>query len=104
MVTTYGKISPLLSLGAGFDHNFSGRKNIILNGAVLGYDKDYLKAVIDNGNEHLLTPLFFYYLVIQSDTSPINPDDEEKLDFIDNLKARLENINNYHKKLATIAE
>ena len=66
--------------------------------------KDYLKAVIDNGNEHLLTPLFFYYLVIQSDTSPINPDDEEKLDFIDNLKARLENINNYHKKLATIAE
>lgn len=46
-VTTYGKISPLLSLGAGFDQNFSGRKNIILNGAVLGYDKDYLESKVD---------------------------------------------------------
>lgn len=46
-VTTKGKISPLLSLGAGFDYNFSGRKNIILNGAVLGYDKDYLESKID---------------------------------------------------------
>lgn len=46
-VTTYGNISPLLSLGAGFDHNFSGRKNIILNGAVLGYDKEYLESKVD---------------------------------------------------------
>ena len=46
-VTTYGKISPLLSLGAGFDPNFSGRKNIILNGAVLGYDKEYLESKVD---------------------------------------------------------
>ena len=46
-VTTYGKISPLLSLGAGFDQNFSGRKNIILNGAVLGYDKEYLGSKVD---------------------------------------------------------
>ena len=38
-VTTYGKISPLLS--------FSGRKNIILNGAVLGYDKEYLESKVD---------------------------------------------------------
>ena len=46
-VTTYGKISPLLSLGAGFDLNFSGRRNIILNGAVLGYDKEFLESKID---------------------------------------------------------
>ena len=46
-VTTYGNISPLLSLGAGFDQNFSGRKNIILNGAVLGYDKEYLESKVD---------------------------------------------------------
>lgn len=46
-VTTYGNISPLLSLGAGFDLNFSGRKNIILNGAVLGYDKEYLESKVD---------------------------------------------------------
>ena len=46
-VSTYGNISPLLSLGAGFDPNFSGRKNIILNGAVLGYDKEYLESKVD---------------------------------------------------------
>lgn len=46
-VTTNGNISPLLSLGAGFDQNFSGRKNIILNGAVLGYDKEYLESKVD---------------------------------------------------------
>lgn len=42
-VVTSGKISPLLSLGAGFDYNYSGRKNIYLNGAMLGYEKDFLK-------------------------------------------------------------
>lgn len=42
-----GNISPLLSLGAGFDYNYSGRKNIYLNGAVLGYDKEYLESKID---------------------------------------------------------
>jgi len=42
-VNTYGNISPLLSLGAGFDYNYSGRKNIYLNGAVLGYDKKFLQ-------------------------------------------------------------
>ena len=31
-VKTSGKISPLLSLGAGFDMNYTGRKNILLNG------------------------------------------------------------------------
>lgn len=42
-IKSYGKISPLLSLGSGFDFNYSGRKNIYLNGAVLGYDKNFLK-------------------------------------------------------------
>lgn len=42
-VKTFGKISPLLSLGAGFDYNYSGRKNIYLNGAILGYDKKFLQ-------------------------------------------------------------
>ena len=46
-VITRGKISPLLSLGVGFDYNFSGRKNIMLNGAVLGYDKKFLESKID---------------------------------------------------------
>ena len=46
-VKTWGNISPLLSLGAGFDYNFSGRKNIMLNGAVLGYSKEFLESKID---------------------------------------------------------
>ena len=46
-VKTYGKISPMLSLGAGFDHNYTGRENIFLNGAVLGYDKKFLKSKVD---------------------------------------------------------
>lgn len=46
-VKTYGKISPLLSLGAGFDYNYSGRKNIFLNGAVLGYDREFLESKLD---------------------------------------------------------
>ena len=43
-VKTYGRISPLLALGAGFDYNYSGRENIYLNGAILGYDKKFLES------------------------------------------------------------
>lgn len=46
-VKTNGNISPMLSLGAGFDYNYSGRKNIFLNGAVLGYDKEFLESKVD---------------------------------------------------------
>lgn len=46
-VKTYGKISPLLSLGAGFDYNYSGARNIYLNGAVLGYSKDFIEEKYD---------------------------------------------------------
>ena len=46
-VKTYGKISPLLALGAGFDPNYSGRENIYLNGAILGYDKQFLESKYD---------------------------------------------------------
>lgn len=46
-VKTNGRISPLLSLGAGFDYNYSGRDNIMLNGAVLGYDREFLEKKMD---------------------------------------------------------
>lgn len=42
-VFTEGNISPFLSLGLGFDSRYTGRKNIFLNGAVLGYDKEFLE-------------------------------------------------------------
>jgi lipopolysaccharide transport system ATP-binding protein len=46
-VVAHGKISPLLTLGAGFDNNFSGAKNIYLNGAILGYDKEFIDEKFD---------------------------------------------------------
>ena len=34
--TIRGRVAPLLELGAGFDHELSGRENVFLNGALLG--------------------------------------------------------------------
>lgn len=45
--TINGKIAPLLELGAGFDENYNGRENIYLNGAILGYSKEYLDSKYD---------------------------------------------------------
>lgn len=42
-VTSNGNIVPMLELGSGFDHDLTGRENIFLNGAILGYSKDFLK-------------------------------------------------------------
>lgn len=41
-VTLYGNVVPMLELGSGFDPELSGRENVYLNGAILGYDKDFL--------------------------------------------------------------
>ncbi len=38
-----GSIVPMLELGSGFDHDLTGRENIFLNGAILGYSKEYLE-------------------------------------------------------------
>ena len=46
-VNINGNIAPLLSLGAGFDKNYSGRENIFLNGAILGYNEEFLKSKYD---------------------------------------------------------
>ena len=46
-ITTKGKIAPLLELGAGFDLNYSGKDNIFLNGAFLGYSEEFLKEKYD---------------------------------------------------------
>ena len=42
-----GKIVPLLELGSGFDHEYTGRENIYLKGSLLGYSKKYLEEKID---------------------------------------------------------
>ena len=41
-VERHGNIVPMLELGSGFDMDLSGRENIFLNGAILGYDKAFL--------------------------------------------------------------
>ena len=46
-IDTYGTIAPLLELGAGFDHNYSGRENVFLNGAILGYSREFLESKYD---------------------------------------------------------
>ena len=46
-ITTNGKIAPLLELGAGFDPNYTGKANIFLNGAFLGYSEDFIKEKYD---------------------------------------------------------
>jgi ABC-2 type transport system ATP-binding protein len=42
-----GVIAPLLELGAGFDLNYSGRENIFLYGATMGYSRAYIKERYD---------------------------------------------------------
>lgn len=46
-VETYGKIAPLLELGAGFDKQYTGAENIYLYGAVLGYSKEFIEEKYD---------------------------------------------------------
>ena len=46
-VTTRGKVVPLLELGAGFDKQYTGKENIYLYGAVLGYTKKFIDEKYD---------------------------------------------------------
>ena len=43
-VTVNGSIVPLIELGAGFDMDLTARENIYLNGAVLGYNREFMDA------------------------------------------------------------
>lgn len=43
-----GRVVPLIELGAGFNPELTGRENIYLNGAVLGYTKSEMEALESN--------------------------------------------------------
>ena len=47
-VTVRGSIAPLIELGAGFDPELTARENIYLNGALLGYTKEFIDASFDD--------------------------------------------------------
>ena len=46
-VTVNGVISPMIELGAGFDSELTARENIFLNGAILGYSKQFIESKFD---------------------------------------------------------
>lgn len=46
-VEKHGKIVPLLELGAGFDPQYTGKENIYLYGAMLGYTKKFIDSKYD---------------------------------------------------------
>jgi ABC-2 type transport system ATP-binding protein len=56
-VTVHGRLVALFALGAGFDDEFTGRENVILNGLILGIDRkeilerfDEIEAFADIGD------------------------------------------------------
>lgn len=46
-VTVKGNVVPMLELGSGFDFDLTGRENIFLNGAILGYSEEFLNLKYD---------------------------------------------------------
>ncbi|MBP3324500.1 MAG: ABC transporter ATP-binding protein [Clostridia bacterium] len=42
-----GNVVPMLELGSGFDMEMTGRENIFLNGAILGYSEEFLNSKYD---------------------------------------------------------
>ncbi len=46
-VIVRGNIAPMLELGSGFDFDMTGKENIYLNGAILGYSEEFLNSKYD---------------------------------------------------------
>lgn len=46
-IHTNGNVVPMLELGSGFDPELTGRENIFLNGAILGYSEKFLNEKYD---------------------------------------------------------
>lgn len=47
-IKTVGSIAPLIELGAGFDDDLSAEENVLLNGSILGYSKEYMLSKYDD--------------------------------------------------------
>ena len=47
-VTKHGVMAPLIELGAGFDPEYTGKENIYLYGAILGYSREFLDTKLQD--------------------------------------------------------
>ena len=47
-VKVTGNVVPMLELGSGFDFELTGKENIYLNGAILGYSEEFLNSKYDD--------------------------------------------------------
>ncbi len=68
-VNVYGRVVPLIELGAGFHPELSGKENIFLNGVILGMDERYLVekfseivAFSEIPMDFIFTPVKYYSL------------------------------------------
>lgn len=65
-ITVYGRVVPLIELGAGFHPELTGRENIFLNGVILGLSEKEIKSRIEKIIEFaeikkfIDTPVKFY--------------------------------------------
>lgn len=46
-VTVHGRVAALLELGSGFNPDFTGRENVFLNGAILGFSRREMEEKFD---------------------------------------------------------
>lgn len=46
-IMVHGSVAPLIELGAGFDPDLTARENIFLNGAVMGFSKNFMEGKYD---------------------------------------------------------
>ena len=46
-IEAYGNICPMIELGAGFDMELTAKENIYLNGAVMGYSREFIDEKFD---------------------------------------------------------
>lgn len=47
-VKTFGSVVPFIELGVGFNPELTGRENVFLNGALLGFSRDEMKIMYDD--------------------------------------------------------
>lgn len=48
MITVHGSLTPFIELGVGFNPELSGRENVLLNGALLGFSRKEMEAMYED--------------------------------------------------------